>query len=340
MLDADFALERFSEEWAKESGLNNPQLFTDGLQMVHDWMERWDLLDPEQILGIEKKFSIDFKAFTLVGVIDLALAWDDINEDTGEVTRRLGIFDWKTTNAFMSTRDAQESFQLAVYDIAARSLWDADSYWTTIELLRDGTRLTVDHSEEQRSIIQSYIEATVEKISRDDTWEAILNAECVYCSHKHSCEKHRSALRADNVPYCQDMHELEMLAVEREQLSIRRKIIKDRMSKIDEVLKVHLSATGQPLELVGHFFKITKQEKKIHPPEFVIPMLVKKLGMDARSLLSEFSSINSKQLTEFLKNNEKKFGKEEIGKIRLAIEKKSKTNVISKLYHRKEKAKK
>jgi hypothetical protein len=62
--------------------------------------------------------------------------------------------------------------------------------------------------------------------------------------------------------------------------------------------------------------------------------------MDARSLLSEFSSINSKQLTEFLKNNEKKFGKEEIGKIRLAIEKKSKTNVISKLYHRKEKSKK
>lgn len=338
--DADFAHERFVEEWAKESGLNSPQLFTEGLQMVHDWMNRWEMLDPKQILEIEKKFSIDFKSFTLVGVIDLVLAWDDINKDTGEITRYLNVFDWKTQNAFMSTRDAQESFQLAVYDIAARTLWPADSYWTTIELLRDGTRLAVDHSKEQLSIIQSYIEATVEKISLEDTWAAILNAECIYCAHKHSCEEHREALRVNNVPYCQDMHELDLLAVEREQLSIRRKIINDRMDKIDDALKVHISATSEPLNLVGHFFKISRRKKKFYPPEVVVPMLVKKLGVDARKLLSEISSINSKKLDEFLNKNVSEFGMEEIRKIQSAIEKKSTTNVTSSLYHRKEKKKK
>jgi len=339
LFDADFAHDRFVEEWTSEE-INGPQLFTEGLQMVHDWMTRWDMLDPDQILGIEEKFSIDFEGFTLVGVIDLLLGWDEVNEDTGEVTRHIGIFDWKTTNAFMTTRDAQESFQLAVYDIAARTSWPADKYWTTIELLRDGKRLTVDHTKEQLSIIESYVKATVEKIRREDTWRAILNPECIYCSHKNSCEEHRAAVRADNVPYCQDMHELELLAIEREQLDIRKKIIKERMAKIDDVLKTHISATSQPLTLAGTFFKISRTEKKIYPPEFVIPVLVKKLGMDARTLLSEVALINTKRLNEFLEENSKKLGIEEIQNIRSTLEKKSKTNVTSSLYHRKEKAKK
>lgn len=339
--DATIAQTLYMEEWTKENALNNQALFTEGLQMVWDWIERWSPLDPSSILGVEVPFKIKFDDLTLIGYIDLVLGREVVDEDTGEVFKYVKIFDWKTSNAFMSTRDTQESLQLSVYDLAARQLWpDATSYDTTIEMLRDGTQLQVRHSAEDLKLTKSYVIVTADKIDLDDTWEPILNPGCVYCAHKKSCEAHRQALRVDNVPYCQNMHELEILAVEREQLSIRRKIISDRITKIDDVLKIHITATSEPLNLAGHFFKISKKRKKHYPPDHVIPMLVKKLGIDARTILSEVSSINPKKLHGLLDNNISRIGKENISLIRAAIENKAETNITAQLYHRKEKAKK
>lgn len=343
---ADVLYDTFVEEWNKENALNNKKLFTEGLQMASDWMRRWDMLDPKDIIGIEQPFEIDFGSFELIGYIDLALAWQEFNEETGEVVKNINIFDWKTSNVFMSTRDAQESFQLAVYDIAAREIFDdADffdscRYRTTIEMLRDGTRLEVRHTDEELELTKRYIEVTVEKIRLDDEWKAILNPDCIYCAHKYSCEEHQKALRANDVPYCQDMHQLEILAIEREQLSIRRKIINERIDKIDNVLKTHITATSEPLNIAGHFFKISKRRKKIYPPDIVVPLLVKKLGLDARDVLSEVSSINPKKLKDYLENSTKTFGNNKISMIRSTLENTATTIVTPQLYHRKEKSKK
>ena len=336
--DATLAHDTYMEEWTKEQGLNNQQLFTEGLQMVSDWINRWSPLDPAWVLGIEKRFDIEFDDFTLIGYIDLVLGIDKIDEDTGEVFKYIKIFDWKTSNAFMSTRDAQESLQLSVYDMAARLEWPGSAgYDATIEMLRDGTQLTTRHSDLDLQVTSDYVEVTADKIFLEESWMPVLNSKCIYCAHKNSCEEHRQALRVDNVPYCQNMHELELLAIEREQLSIRRKIIEDRLEKINDVLKTHMTATSEPLNLAGHFFKISKRKRKHYPAEQIIPLLVQKLGMDARSVLSEVSSINSNSLQALLDKSIPQIGKEQVSLLRAAIENKADTTVTAQLFHRKEK---
>jgi len=344
VFDAKMAAEVFNDVFVRETGLTGQDHYNDGLQMVADWVGRFSPLDPKTIVGVELPFfftipsdEIEGGVLEVVGRIDLILMYETTDEDTGEVYVTIEVIDWKTSRGFFTTRDAAESLQLAIYDIAARKLFpDATRYRASLHMLRDGTHIQIQHTSEQLEDTKQYIVALARKIQNDTQWRPKLNANCVYCSHRHNCQAYKNALAGDEHIVCEDMDDLDTLVKERDALAIRQRIMKKRIEEIDAIIKPMLKVMGS-LEIGDFFFKMSQTEKKRFPPEMVVGLLVNKLGVEPQKVISELLDVNNKKLNEFLNAAAKQIGQGNIAMIRAALENKAIRTYSSRLYHRKAK---
>jgi len=341
ILDAGRAADILTEEWGKEPGLAGHEAFSEGLQIMSDLCERLSPLDPESVLSTEEWFSVETDGVNLVGVIDLVLQREAVNEETGEVFIKIEVLDWKTTREFLTTRDAAESIQLAIYDMAMRLTYDADQYETCFYMLRSSDKIRIRHTNADLESWRRYIVATAEQIDREEEWKPKLNPQCVHCHVRKNCEAFLEAVKGELPPYTEDMEDIRALAVEREGLSIRKKIVKKRLEVIDNAIKALLSMTGEAVDLGEDdwFFKLSSVEKKSFAPSDVLDILAVRLGLEPRDVLDAVAVVQKGKLDKLFAEVSEKQGVGPVQLARGALENRAERTYSSRLYSKKQKAK-
>lgn len=408
--DAALANEFYKEEWAKESGLSGEDLFTDGLQMIISFVERWSPMDPARILGIEEPFEIVLtpdadeddepspdcpqdadcangmncktcktidglisqesenngqldwecpkhglqhgphclkchcereivkRGITAVGFMDLVLRNELIDESTGEVEYTIEVIDYKSTHAFVTTRDAESSIQLALYNMAARQKWPGErSYTCSLHMLQTGTHITVRHTPQQLAGFKQYILATASQIEQDQSWIAKLGPDCAWCHLRAECATYQKALKAHNHIATETLADLEQLGQEREEVSIRAKIFKKRLEEIDDVLKERLSRTTQPLFLAGYIFSMSKVETLEHSPKLVIELLSERLGIPQERIIEATMEVQKKRLDQLLTEIAAEQGLTPVAMVKAALANRAERKYATRMNHKKDK---
>jgi putative RecB family exonuclease len=176
-LDAKLAAEAFREAWAA-SDLRDHALFVEGLDLVARWVAREGAVDGARVLGIELPFTLHFGGVALRGVMDRV---DRVGDDAVRVR------DYKSTRLPPRREDADDSLQLAIYDLAARQLWP----WVrrvelSLDLLRHDVAVTVERTAAQREATRQYVLASVAQI-RGGEMPARPGAACAHCDHRSQC---------------------------------------------------------------------------------------------------------------------------------------------------------
>jgi len=352
--DASLANDFYQEEWAKESGLSGEDLFTEGLTMIVRFVEKWSPMDPGRILGIEEGFEISIvpgteefwpgddddprdgegdpetaarapesetlNTATAFGFMDLVLAEETVDESTGEVFRKIDVIDYKSSHAFVTTRDAEASVQLALYNLAARQKWPgAERYTCTLHMLQDGTNVTVRHEPGQLAGFKKYILATVQQIENDTTWIPKLAPDCVWCHLRAECPAYQKAAKTHNYVATETMDDLEQLAKEREQVAISAKIFTKRKEEIDAVLKEHISRMQGPLLLGGYVFSVSRVDSLEHDPRTVIELLSEKLGLQTGDIVAATMEVQKKRLDQLLTQQAETHGLTKVGLVQAAL---------------------
>jgi len=302
-LDIHKATTIYGEEWAVEAGLHDQSKFNIGLQQIHDLIENIGQIDPKAILGTEQWFSIKLNDdLEIVGVIDLILGREVIDEETGEVTYRIEVIDWKTSLLFTSPYDAHDSLQLSLYILAAKQAFpEADRITGALYMLESGTMLKTQRSNRDLAEDILFINAMAQQIRNDDQWLPTLNSDCIYCHLRGECDAYRDALKGPMPTIVEDESDLEALAIEREAVHLREKAAGTRKKEIDAIMKSHLKSSGAPLELGDWFFKLSQVPKKSYPTLETIRLLSQRLGMEITDVVDQVCTVGKKQIDSLLK---------------------------------------
>jgi hypothetical protein len=348
-LDLQRASELFEEEWEREGHIGGQNLFTEGLQMVHDEIERAGVLPWHEIAGVEERFEIpladEVDVFdgvaddvTLVGVIDRLNVHDLMDEETGEVEEDVLVLDYKSTQEFITTRDAHESVQLSAYALAASLRYpDAARIRCGLVLLRSATLILTTRTAEQLEDFRRYARAMARRIESDTEWKPRLNAHCIYCDARRDCPAYAAVLAGDTYVVCEDPDDLDGVAQERQEIATRLKILNKRKDELDKTLKAHLAAFPQGMSLAGRYWKITHPETKIFPLRATLEAIATKTGMHPEEMIDRFGVVQKKALDAFLKGLKERGTN--ITMIQAALENLAERSHGERLYHRKEKTK-
>lgn len=385
--DATLAKTIYAEEWGKEHGLSGEDLFTEGLQMIVNFIERWSPMDPKRILGIEEWFEVTIspdedqealivaedttpiedseyawdcpehgpqaglhcfechrernqeraKSVTMRGVIDLVLSDEQVTED-GEVLRTIEVIDYKSTHAFLTTRDADSSLQLAIYDMVARQLWpDATKYVCSLHMLQTSTHIQIIHEPHQLENYKRYVLATVKQIESEKVWPTKLGRDCAWCHLRADCTAYQKALAAKNYIATETTSDLERLAEEREEVAIKAKIFDKRLDEIDAVLRENLSRSKMPLTLAGQIFKLSQVETIEYEPKLVIDILSERLGMDPIEIAAHTMETTKKKLEALLTTAAEKHGLTAVTMIKAALLNRAGRKYTTRMTHKKDK---
>lgn len=304
-LDIHEATAIYGEEWAVETGLNDESRFNIGLQQVHDLIENMGQVDPSSILATEQWFSIKLNEdLEIVGVIDLIVGREVVDEETGEVTVHIEVIDWKTTLLFTAPSDAHDSLQLSLYIMAAKQAFpEADRITGALYMLDSGTMLKTRRSDRDLAEDILFINAMAQQIENDEQWAPTLNSDCIYCHLRRECAAYKDALEGPMPLVVEDEHDLEALAIEREAVHLREKAAGTRKKEIDAIMKSHLKSTGTGLELGDWFFKLSQIPKKVYPTLETIRLLSERLDMEVTDVVDQVCTVGKKQIDGLLKSH-------------------------------------
>jgi hypothetical protein len=116
---------------------------------------------------------------------------DFVNFDGGGVWQ-VQIFDYKT-NRMMFTRDeVDNSKQLGLYYMVARSLWpEAKSIECVFDMLRHG-RYRADFDPLFFDDLRAYLIATFQQINSKEDFEERINKYCSYCDRRSQCQQYQN----------------------------------------------------------------------------------------------------------------------------------------------------
>ena len=305
-LDIHEATDIFTREWGNESGLYDQEFFTRGLRHISGLIDALGQVDPERILATEKRFTIDLgDGIEVVGVIDLVIGVEEVDEETGEVFLNIEVVDWKTTMLFVSNYDAHESLQLSLYVLAAKQLWpEANRITASLHMLDSGEHLQTRRSDKALYEDVLFVKGVAHQIAKDEAWRPRINSDCIYCHVRTSCSAYRHALEGPMPEIIEDENDLDALAAEREAVHLREKFAKKRKEEIDKILKTHLSGTGQPLDLDDWFFRLSQVPRKSFPTEQTCELLAKRLGIPFSEVVGSICQVQKTKLDALLGNYE------------------------------------
>lgn len=269
---------------------------------------------------------------TVTGYMDLVLGDETVDEETGEVTRVIEVVDWKSTHAFLTTRDAESSIQLAIYNLAARAKWPgAEKYLCTLHMLRDGTSITVRHEPSQLEGFKSYIVATARQIESDRSWAPKLGPDCCFCHLRGECAAYQKAVKAHNHIAVESLEDLNAVAKEREQVAIHAKIFQKRLDEIDAVLEAHLDRMQGPLFLGGYVFSKSAVKSLKHDPNTVIELLSSRLGLSREAIIKATMEVQKKRLDQLLTDQSQHHDLTKIGLVKAALVNRAETRVTNRM---------
>lgn len=133
------------------------------------------ILSMQNELALEKVFSLNLKGYKFVGAIDRI---DTINNE-------VEIIDYKTGNA-KKTLATSDKFQLEIYNLAARKVFNLKPDKLTYYYVEDGKYLSFKPKENSVEKTEEKILNIIEKIKRSN-FKPTAGWQCDYCDYKNIC---------------------------------------------------------------------------------------------------------------------------------------------------------
>ena len=298
-LSRERATALWQEAWST-AGLSGLDLFREGLDLVHRFVEEQGVLDHQDVLAVEEEFRLPVGEFEVLGYLDRV---DRVDDETIEV------IDYKT-NRLLFTRDELEaSLQMSLYHLAAQALWPwAKKVRLTFWMLRHGVKQTTERTPEDLDATRAYVETLGTRIANATDWPAQLNANCVWCDHKRHCPAYAEALEGKRDVVCEDLTDLEAVAAEREDVSRKAKVLWARKAELERVLKTHLAERDE-LVLGGVKYRMLDAARTEYPLEPTLAVLAGATGESRETLLARVATADTKAVRALMTKLRKSKGR-------------------------------
>ena len=285
------ALALYREAWAEE-GLTGLELFAEGIGILKNFILEQGMVDPHDVLAVEKEFELQVGPFRVIGFIDRV---DRVDDET------LKIVDYKTNHALFTRDEVEASLQLSLYAIAAKHLWPwAKKIELEFWMLRHGVKQATTRTPEQLDAALDYVQTLGHAMEAATAFPARLNPNCVHCDHRHHCPAYAEALAGKRDFVCEDMGDLAAVAREREEVARLAKILSSRKGELEDILKAHLQDRDE-LVLAGMRYRMFRVTSLDYPLEPTLAVLGKATGLGREELLGKVATVDKKELDAMLK---------------------------------------
>jgi len=177
--DYEFAVTTFMNKATLE-GLTDMGFYTEGKNMVTEWIDRYD--PSEKVIEVEHFFKINTPDdVPIVGAIDKVRI---INDDTIE------IVDYKTSRQALTAWQLKDDLQLSMYDLAASIVWPQYSNRIlTLEYPRIDKSVSSYRTAEQRATFRQFLVSIWKQMNElvDEETVGRINNLCGWCDYKNYC---------------------------------------------------------------------------------------------------------------------------------------------------------
>jgi RecB family exonuclease len=291
-LSIDHALDLWQVAWTNE-GLTGVGLFGEGTEIVKSFCRGEGIVDPRDVLAVERAFELPIGRFKVVGSIDRIDRIDDFT---------IRVRDYKTNRLVFSRDEVTESLQLSLYQMAAQALFPwARTIELQFDMLRHDLRLKTSRTPEQLEAARRYVIAVGEQTESAREYPARPNSNCVYCDHKAQCRAYADAVAGKRSFVAQDLGDLEAVAREREEVARIAKIAYARKSELEEVLKARLGE-AERLELAGMRYQVVPTCTTDYPLEPTLKLLQDATGLPRDTLVAKLASVDRDALQRLIKD--------------------------------------
>lgn len=257
------AIELWGPEWAK-ANLVGLELFTQGVAILKQFVRDEGVLDASTVLATEKEFRLEIGGFSVLGFID-RVNW--IDEETVE------IVDYKTNHQLFTRDEVDASLQMSLYELAARQLWPwAKKVRLTFWMLRHGLRQTTTRTADELEAAKAYVEAMGRQTETASDYPARVHSGCTYCDHRSACPAYAEVLDGSREVVHDDLADLEQIAVERERVATRVRILQAHKTELEKVIKNHLKNESE-LVVAGVRYTMFNVTSVSHPLESTVRIL-------------------------------------------------------------------
>ena len=304
------ALEMLREAWAAE-GLTGLDLFQEGIDILKTFVRDQGALDHQDVLAIEREFTLPVGPFTVLGFIDRV---DRVDDETVEV------IDYKTNHQLFTRDEVDTSLQMSLYEVAVRRLWPwAKKVKLTFWMLRHGVRQETTRTEEQLADALAYVETLGRQTETATAYPARLNTNCSYCDHRKQCPAYADALKGKREFIVEDLADLEGVAREREEVARLAKALYARKEELEDILKAQLKERDE-LVLGGVRYRMFATTSLDYPLEPTLSLLADATGLSRDEVLGKLGAIDKKSLDALLKSLGKKLDKPRVSLLKAELE--------------------
>jgi putative RecB family exonuclease len=318
------ALEFYREAWAAEE-LSGFELFEQGLRIIKDFVRDEGIVDHRDVLAVEREFSLQVGAFTVIGYIDRVNA---IDADTIEVT------DYKTNYQLFTREEVDSSLQLSIYEAAARQIWPwAKNVRLSFRMLRHGLVQQTSRTTEERQAALAYVEMLGRQIESATEFPARLNPNCSFCDHRRQCPAYAEALKGKRDFICDNLDDLEAVAREREEVARLVKALDGRKKELERVIKEHLKNTDE-LVLAGTRYRMFNATSLEYPLGPTLELVGGATGLTRDELIERIAAVDKDALDTLLKDFSKNQPKARVSLLKAELEAKAKKRHTPRLWAR------
>lgn len=280
------AIELFGPEWAK-ANLVGLELFAQGVAILKQFVRDEGVLDPSSVLATEKEFRLEIGGFSVLGFIDRV---NRIDDETVE------IVDYKTNHQLFTRDEVDASLQMSLYELAARQLWPwAKKVRLTFWMLRHGLRQTTTRTTDELEAAKAYVEAMGKQTETASDYPARVHSGCTYCDHRSACPAYAEVLAGSREVVHDDLADLEQVAVERERVATRVRILQAHKTELEKVIKNHLKNESE-LVAGGVRYAMFNVASVNHPLESTVRILSEATQRSAEEITREIAIVDNDAL--------------------------------------------
>lgn len=175
------ALSKQSHSWIDE--LHKRAFYQDGWSVLDKFfVDNYDRFSSPtyKVLELEKSFEIPFKDWTLRGSIDkLESHYDDFN---------VWISDYKTGRYVSSQEEVNKDFQLTIYSLAYRTLYEQRERGLYLHFIRENKVVVTRRDRTHYDSLARVLDGVTQLIQREEYVARPSSQSCRYCDFNQTCE--------------------------------------------------------------------------------------------------------------------------------------------------------
>lgn len=309
-LPEERAWELLRQAWAAES-LSGVKLYEEAIRMVQHFIAAEGVVDPRNVLAIEREFRIVVGEFTVIGVLDRVNRIDD---------QTVEVVDYKSNYQLFSSDQVESSLQLSLYHVAAQHLWPwAKRVQLTFDMLRHGVRQRTSRTPEELEVALGYVQALGHQMQNAARYAPRLGPGCAYCDYREQCPAYADALAGKRSFVSAASDDLEVVAREREAVAAHAKVLSARKRELDEVLERHLQ-DREELVLAGTKYRLLSARSYDYPVEPSLSILARVTGKSKPELLARLGALSNEALRDLLAEHAEKTDRAHAAMLRIELE--------------------